>query len=190
MLGFPFDEGLLMAKPAIADYLVFDVVNDALNLVQRFQKSEVLRGYVLARMRLVVPAGVLMVLTSLAFAGATVIFIGGTRPALVLLGLLIMPFVLLGSAFVQAYVFASWLEGRALAKALPHRAAPAHNRVSLWLKSRLGAELGSPPRIPWGFAAVFVLLPLAMLAMLSAKVALALIVLHIAAPILFARFDP
>jgi len=179
-----------MAKPAIADYLVFDVVNDAINLVQRFQKSEVLRAYVLARLRLVVPAGLLMVLTSVALAGATAIFIGGARPVLVLLGILLMPFILLGSAFVQAYVFLSWLESRALAKALPQRAAPAQNRVSLWLKSRLGAELGSLPPIPWGFAAVFVLLPLAMLALLSAKAALALIALHIAAPILFARFDP
>lgn len=179
-----------MAKPAIADYLVFDAVNGAISLVQRFQKSEVLRAYVLARMRLVVPAGLLMVLTSLALAGATAIFIGGARPVLVLFGILLMPFVLIGSLFVQSYVFASWLEGRAWAKALPHRAAPAQNRLSLWLKSRLRADIGSAPPIPWGLAAVFVLLPLVMLALLSVKVALALIVLQVAAPILFARFDP
>ncbi|MGH8725373.1 MAG: hypothetical protein ACREU1_10995, partial [Burkholderiales bacterium] len=118
------------------------------------------------------------------------IFIGGARPVLVLFGILLMPFVLIGSLFVQSYVFASWLEGRAWAKALPHRAAPAQNRLSLWLKSRLRADIGSAPPVPWALAAVFVLLPLVMLALLSVKVALALIVLHVAAPILFARFDP
>ena len=178
-----------MAKPAIADYLVFDAVNEAVNLVERFQKSEVLRAYVLARMRLVVPVGLLVALTSLALAGATAFFIGGSRPALVLFGILLMPVVLLGSAFVQGYVFASWLEARALAKALPHRAARPQNRVSLWLRDRLRADLGGMPLIPWSFAAVFVLLPLIMLALLSAKVAAALVLIHVAAPILFARFD-
>jgi len=179
-----------MAKPAIADYLVFHVVNDAVGLFQRFQKSEVLRAYAKSRTRLLVPVGLLAGITSLALAGATAVFIGGSRPALLLLGILIMPFVLLGSAFVQAYVFVSWLEGHALAKALPHRAAPAENRLKLWLKSRLRADVGSAPAVPWGFAAVFVLLPLIMLALLSVKAAGVLIVLHAVAPILFARFDP
>jgi len=79
------------------------VLNDALNLVERFQKGEGFRAYVLGRLSLVVPIGLLMILTSLACTAATVLYLGGTRPLLVLLAILLVPFVLVGSLFVQAY---------------------------------------------------------------------------------------
>jgi len=165
------------------------VLNDALNLLQRFQKSEGLRAYAQQRMQLVVPACALMLVTSLACALATVIFIGGTRPALVLLALVLMPVVLIGSLFVQGYVFASWLESRALTRALPHRAAPAHGWLAMQLTTRLGADMGSLPPVPWVMAALFLFLPLAMLVATAPMLATALIALNVLAPVLYARFD-
>jgi hypothetical protein len=163
------------------------VVNDALNLVRRFQEVQGFRDYVLGRLSLVVPIGVLIVLTSIGCAAATVLYLGGTRPLLVLLAMLLVPFVLVGSLFVQAYVFFSWLENRALAQAL-HRKAP-RGPVAAWMIRKLGADMGSLPPVPWVLAAIFLLLPLAMLVMLVPKVGLALVVLLVLAPIAFARFD-
>jgi hypothetical protein len=163
------------------------VVQEALNLVQRFQEAEGFRAYVLGRLWAVVPIGLLMILTSLACTAATVLYLGGTRPLLVLLAMLLVPFVLVGSLFVQAYAFFSWLESRALARAL-HR-KPRPGPLATWLMRKLGVDMGSFPPVPWVLAAIFLLLPLAMLLMVAPKLALGLIVLLMLAPIVFARFD-
>jgi hypothetical protein len=163
------------------------VLKEALNLAHRFQEGEVFRSYVLRRMWLLVPVGLLMLLTSIGCAAATVLFIGGTRPLLVLLALLLVPFVLAGSFFVQAYVFLSWLEGRALARTM-HRSAPAPGSIAARLR-KLDVDMGSFPPVPWTLAAIFLLAPMAMLVMVALKSALALIVLHLLAPVLFARLD-
>jgi hypothetical protein len=164
------------------------VVNEALDLVRRFQEAPGFRSYVLERMRLLVPIGVLMVITSIGCAAATVLYLGGTRSIFVLLALLLVPFVLLGSLFVQAYVFFSWLESRALAQAL-HRRPAAPGPVARWVRKKLGADMGSVPPVPWILAASVLLLPLAMLVMVAPKTGLALILLHILAPIAFARLE-
>jgi hypothetical protein len=163
------------------------VVQEALNLVQRFQEGEGFRAYVLGRLRLVVPIGLLMILTSLACTAATVLYLGGTRPLLVLLAILLVPFVLAGSLFVQAYAFFSWLENRALAQAL-HR-KPRPGPVDAWLMRKLGVDMGSLPPVPWVLAAIFLALPLAMLVMVAPKLGVGLMVLQVLAPIVFARFD-
>jgi hypothetical protein len=163
------------------------VLKEGLNLLHRFQEGEVFRGYVLGRLWLVAPIGLLMLLTSLGCAAATVLFIGGTRPLLVLLAILLVPFVLAGSFFVQAYVFLSWLESRALARRT-HRTAPAPGSLAARLR-KLGVEMGSFPPVPWTLAAIFLLAPLAMLVMVAPKLGLALIVLQLVAPVLFARFE-
>jgi hypothetical protein len=176
------------AQDKIAQYVFLGVVQEALNLVRRFQEGEGFRAYVLRRMGLVVPIGLLMLLTSLGCAAATVLFIGGTRPLLVLLAILLVPFVLVGSLFVQAYVFFSWLESRALAQAL-HRKAPPRGPVARWLMQKLSVDMGSLPPVPWVLAAIFLFLPLAMLVMVAPKLGLALILLQVLAPILYARLD-
>lgn len=163
------------------------VLNEALNLVQRFQEGEGFRAYVLGRLSLVVPIGLLMILTSLACTAATVLYLGGTRPLFVLLAILLVPFVLVGSLFVQAYAFFSWLESRALARAL-HR-KPRPGPLAAWLMRKLGVDMGSLPPVPWALAAIFLVLPLAMLVMLAPKLGLLLILLQVLAPIVFARFD-
>jgi hypothetical protein len=176
------------AQEKIAQYVFLGVLQDALNLVRRFQEVEGFRAYVLKRMWLVVSIGLLMLVTSLGCAAATVLFIGGTRSLLVLLAMLLVPFVLAGSLFVQAYVFLAWLESRALAQAL-HRKAPARGPVAVWMMQKLRVDMGSLPPVPWVLAAIFLFLPLAMLVMVAPTLGALLIVLHILAPVVFARFD-
>lgn len=177
------------AQHWIAQFLALGVLKDAQNLAHRFQEGEVFRLYVLRRMRLVIPVGLLILLTSIACAAATVVFLGGARPLLVLLAILLVPFILIGSLFVQVYVFFSWLESRALAGTHARRTEPAQGSLTARLTRNLRADMGSFPPVPWGLAAIFLLAPLAMLALVAAKLALALIVLLVLAPILYARLD-
>lgn len=162
--------GRLYAFVMNANTLFLEPLKEGSNLVHRLQESAVLRAYVTRRLGLIVPAGLLMAVTSLACAAGTVLFLGGTRPMLVLLAILLVPFVLLGSFFVQAYSFLSWLESRALAKTYARHAAGL-------------------PQVPWVLAVLFFLVPLAMLLAIAPKPALALIALLIATPFAYARFE-
>jgi len=171
----------------IAQSLLLDPLNGALGLAQRVQDAPGLRAYVLARIGLIVPVGLLMLVTGIACAAGTVLFLGGTRPLFVLLAMLLLPFVLVGSLFVQAYTFFSWLEGRALAKAL-HRRPAAPGPLAARLR-KLGIDMGRMPPVPWALAAIFLLLPLAMLMVVVPWLAFTLIALQVFAPIAFARLD-
>jgi hypothetical protein len=157
-------------------------------LLQRFQQGEGFQRYVNSRTAFIAPMGLLVLITSVAFAAATVVFLAGTRVWLGLPALLLAPFILIGSMAVQLYVLFSWLEGRALALALGHRVAK-RGPAAAWIAKNLRAEMGAAPRVPWLFAAVLLLGPLAMLMAVSAKAAIALVLLHVFAPILYARFD-
>ena len=176
-----------MDKAQIAQSLFLDPFNEGMNLVRRYQDGQGFRSYVKQRSALLAPIGLLMLLTSIALAGGLVMYLGGTRSFLVLLSMLIAPFVLIGALFVQAYVFVSWLEARALAHAL-HRKPRAKGPVSALLLKH-GIDLGSMPPVPWVLAAVFLVLPFAMLWLVSPKLALGLVVLHVAAPLVYARLD-
>jgi len=164
-------------------------MQDALNLVQRYQQGELFRRYVTQRMWLVAPAALLIVATSLVLAFGIVVFVGGTRPMTVLLSLLLAPFVLIGSLFVQGYMFLSWLEGRSLAKSLGHSVGKSRGKLKAWIEKHIEADLGAMPPVPWLLAAIFLLAPLVALAMAAPKLAIAVILLQILAPIAFARLD-
>lgn len=144
-------------------------LKEAVNLVHRYQQGESLRLYVRKRLRLVVPMILLVLVTSFACMAGVVGFF--TRAAL--LGLVLAPFVLLGSLFVQTFVVFSWLETRALARAFGGRKSPS---------------IGFPP-VPWLLGALFVALPILALVDVAPKVAFALLALHVLAPIMFARLD-
>ena len=144
-----------------------DPLKDAMNLANRFQKGELFQKYVVERMWLVVPAALLMLVTSLALAFGVVMFVGGTRPLMVLLSLLVAPLVLIGSLFEQGYVFLSWLEGRALAKSLGRRARKPRGRAAAWIEKQLDADLGAAPPVPWLLAGIVLVLPLLFLLMAS-----------------------
>jgi hypothetical protein len=149
----------------------------ARELAARFQGSPGFQEYLQSRLVLLVPAGLVFLLISVACAAAMVIFLAERHPLLALPGLVLAPLILLGSLFVQGYVFASWLEDRAIARALGRRCA------GRWV------DMGRLPPVPWALAAAFLLLPLALLALLATPAALLLCVLGLATPVLYARLD-
>lgn len=165
------------------------VLNDALNLAHRLKEGAVFRNYLAKRLPLVVPLGLVVVATSIACTAATVLYIAGTRSFLLLLAIFLIPVVLVGSLFVQTYVMLSWLEGRALAKAYPHRRRPPAGPIAGLIQRRLGADMGEVPPVPWLLAAVALGVPLALFLLLSPSYALATIALLIAAPVVYARLD-
>ena len=177
------------ARHWIVRFLPLETLVEAQKLAHRYREGEGVQLYVLEQKWLVIPAVLLMVLISIACAAGTVVFLAGAYSLLVLPALLLAPLILVGSLFVQMYVFFYWLENRALARALGHPAKPAHGTLAAWLSNKLGVDMGKSPPVPWILAIVVLFAPLAMLAYFALNVALVLIVLAILAPILFARFD-
>ena len=149
---------------------------DAWKLLTRFHQAEGFRQYARRRAAFIVPAVALFSLVSIACAAATVIVLAEQHAMLALPGMVLAPFVLAGSFFVQAFVFFSWLEGRALAQALGRRGRGDFN-------------FGPLPRVPWALAAVFLVMPLVVLATVSGLAALVLILLGILIIVAIARYD-
>lgn len=164
-------------------------LDDALGLARRYREVDAFHDYVVDRARLVIPAMALIAVAAVACGLTPVMALVGTRPIAALAGLLLAPVMLLGSLFVLGLVFFSWLEERSLARSLGHRTGPRERKWARWIRKKLGADLGRPPRVPWLLAALFVALPFAMLASLVPVVAAVLVVLLAATPIAFARLD-
>ena len=164
-------------QAAIAQYLPLEkTLRDAWKLAQRFRDAEGFRTYLRRRLPLVIPAVALFVLVSIACAAATVIYLADVHALLALPGLILAPFVLAGSLFVQVYVFFGWLENRALAHAL-RRHKPGN------------FDFGQLPRVPWLLAVLFLVVPFMVLWAVSTGTGLVLILLGIAVVMVFARFD-
>jgi hypothetical protein len=130
-------------------------LTDAQNLIGRLKDGDALRKHLSDRLAMVIAVAAVLLLASASITVGTVLYLGGKSSALVLLGMISAPFMLLGSLLVQLYVLFSWLEERAL--------APVAGR-----KPRL-------PPIPIAPAVVFVLLPFIGLALLTWKAALGLL---------------
>ena len=169
--------------------LLLGPLDDAVGLARRYRELDSFRDYVSARWRLVVPAGLLLAVAAIACGLTPIMLLMSTQPAAALAGLLLAPVVLAGSLFVLALVFFSWLEERSLAHSLGHRTGPGPGPAARWLKHKLGADLGKAPRVPWLLAALFVIVPLLLLARMAPGAALPLVALLLAMPILFARLD-
>jgi hypothetical protein len=163
-------------------------LQDAANLYNRYQAGKGFRVYLKDRANLVMPMAVLIVLTAIACTAGAVVCLAGARAFLMLFVLLLAPFVLIGNLFVQVFLFFGWLENRALAKGLKH-ALEREGPVKRWLRKQLRAEMGKFPPVPWLFAAVFLLLPLLLTALVAPKIAAALVAVYAGAIVLFARFD-
>lgn len=164
-------------------------LDDAMGLVRRYRELDAFRDYVAARARLVVPACVLIGVAAIACGLAPVMGLVGTQPVAALLGLLLAPVALLGSLFVLLLVFFSWLEERSLARTLGHRTGPREHKAARWVRKKLGADLGRLPRVPWLLAALFLAAPFAVLLRMTPVIGVLLLVLLLAAPVLFARLD-
>jgi len=164
-------------QAALAQFLPLEkTFKDAMKLAERFQRAEGFREYLRRRAAFVIPAVALFVLISVACAAATVILLAERHPLLALPGMVLAPFVLVGSFFVEAFVFFSWIEGRALAQALGRRSNQPFN-------------FGPMPRVPWVLAALFLVLPVIALFAVSGTAALVLILLAVGIIGAIARFD-
>jgi hypothetical protein len=181
--------GSALRAGATTGAMDFVALNDAVNLAHRLKEGAVFRNYLAKRLALVVPLALVVVAASIACTAATVLYIAGVRSFLLLLAIFVIPVVLAGSLFVQAYVLLSWLEGRALAKAFPHRKRPPPGPVAAFIKRRLGADMGEAPQVPWLLAAVALGVPLVLFLLLSPTYGLATIALLILAPVVYARLD-
>jgi hypothetical protein len=160
-----------------------ETINAGYELFQRYQKGAGFRLYVKKHGMEIVVAGFLLAAIAVACTGATIVFVGGMRPWLVLLALIAAPLILLGNLGLLLYLFFSWLETRAIPLHPP--AGP----VATWVHAKLGANLGTAPAVPWPLAGLFVGLPFLLLLWVSWPTALVLAVLAAALPVAYARLD-
>ena len=159
-------------------------------LAQRFREVEGIRLYVRDRMGRVVLATLVLAFISIACAVGVVAFLADRHSLLTLLGILLLPISLVASFLVLAYVFFSWIEGRALARQLGHRHRPRPGEFALWLSKKYGLDMGPAPPVPWLLATIALFGPLALLATAWWSAALVAIALGIAMPFVYAKFDP
>jgi len=165
-------------QTALAHYLPLEKnYTDAMKLFARFRQAQGFRKYLQRRAAFVVPMVALFVLISVACTAATVIFLADRHALLALPGMLLAPFVLVGSLFVEAFVFFSWLEGRALTQALGRR-------------STRDFDFGQMPQnVPWVLGVLFLVLPLFIMASVSFTAAFVLILLVVGNVVAIAKFD-
>lgn len=164
-------------------------LDDAAGLVRRYRELDAFRDYLEPRLRLVIPAFVLVMVAAIACGLTPIVLLVGTNAVAALAGLLLAPVVLIGSLFVQSLVLFAWLEERSLARALGHRTGPAPGKLARWLKRKIGADLGKAPRMPWVLGTIFVAAPFALLARSAPVTTTVLVMLLFLAPVLFARLD-
>ena len=177
------------AQHWIVRFLPLRTLENAQALAQRFREVEGIRLYVQERLGMVMVATFAMILVSIACAVGVVVFLADRHPLLALLGILMLPVALAGSFFVMAYVFFSWIEGRALARELGHRHRSPPGATALWLSKKFGLDMGPFPSVPWILAALVLFVPLALLAAAWLSAALSVILLGILMPVLYAKFD-
>ena len=151
-----------------------DLLQEAPNLLQRYKHGDAFRRYVHRHVPLVVAALVVFLTVSTASTAALVVFFGGTSEFMVLVCLLLVPFVLVGSLFVQIFVFFSWIERRAIDRVAGRRPCTIQEHL---------------PTVPWTLAAVCLVAPFFILALVSIKVAATLLVVFILTPIAYSMLD-
>ena len=173
----------------IVRFLSLQTLKNAQDLARRFREVEGLQLYVQERQGLLVAATLVIVFISIACAVGVVVFLADRHSLLALLGILLLPVALAGSFFVLAYVFFSWIEGRALARELGHRLRLRHGAPAAWLSKKSGLDMGLFPPAPWFLATLVVFAPLALLAAVWLSAALTVILVGILMPIAYAKFD-
>lgn len=178
-----------LAERCVERFLAMRTFKEAQNLWHRFHEGKSFRLYLRERLRLVVPATLLIVFLAVTCAAAFVVFTTGVSGWLALPAILLMPVVLLGSLFVQSYVFFAWLENRAMAKSLRQRIRRSPATGAERRAERFRLDLGPAPSIPWVFAALFLATPLGLLATFAPAVALVLGGAVLLVPIVYARLD-
>jgi hypothetical protein len=164
----------------IVRILPLRTLKDAQELAQRFREVEGIRFYVQERLALVLAASLVI---------GVIVVLANMHSLLALVGILLMPFALAGSFFVMAYVFFSWIEGRALVRELGNRHRRAPGAAAVWLSNKFGLDMGPRPPVPWFLAVCVLLAPLALLAAVWLSAAVVVILLGILMPVLYAKLD-
>jgi hypothetical protein len=165
------------------------LIEDALALSARFRDVKGLSRHAAQRKPLLQGAAAVLVLLGFACGAGVFIFLAGLRTWLTLPAVLVAPLVALGSLLVLFFVFFSWIEGRALAQSLGHRTGPAPGPLARWLRKKLRADLGAVPAIPWLPTGLLVFLPLALLVAAAPPGGIVMILIAVAAPVVYARLD-
>src|SRR5262245_59137550 len=108
-----------------------EIVDETTGLIRRFIEGDAFKHYVQRRILLVALALLVFLAFSLGITAGTMMFVGGTRSALVLVAMILAPFILFGSLFVEVFVFFGWLEGRAIGAVSGHKAQLPHGKLSV-----------------------------------------------------------
>ena len=169
-------------------FMPLQTLVDAEALAQRFREVDSLGRYVQERAQLLIAAVAAMVLIGIGCALSVVVYLADFHPLLTLLGIVLLPVVLIGSLFVQAYVFFSWIEGRALARELGqrHRRTPGATAALL---AKFNLDMGPIPPVPWALSVIFLLAPFCLLVVSSPGIALIVILLGVLMPVVYAKVD-
>lgn len=166
-----------------------NMFRDARDFVLKFQRDDVFRDYVVARIWAVMSVILVFVLVSTICAISIMFYAAhlAAPPAplwLRTLALLLGAAVWLGGVLAQAYVFLIWLEERAARKSRSEKGIRV--KVPAGLLAYLKYSRALPP---WVLIVICVLAPLAILGASAPWVALLLAGLGILAPVVFRRLD-
>lgn len=173
----------------IVRFMPLQTLVDAEALAQRFREVEGLGRYVQDRTQVLIGAVAAMVLIGIGCAMSVVVYLADFHPLLTLLGIVLLPVVLIGSLFVQAYVFFSWIEGRALARELGQRHRQARGAAAALLSKKFNLDMGPIPPVPWVLAVIFLLAPFCLLVVSSPALAAMVAVLGVLMPVVYAKID-
>ncbi len=174
---------------SIVTLLLPNTLQDAANLLRRYREVDDFHRYVVDRKWLVIPSMLVIFLISAACVMGIVALLPDVHFVFVLPAIVLAAAVLIGSLFVQAYMFFSWIEGRSLNRLLRNRHKAAPGPIAKWLQKKLRLDMSPAPPVPWVVSAIFLLWPLAMLAYVWTAGALGVAAVAVLMPILYASFD-
>lgn len=158
-----------------------NIVRDARDLALKFARDEVLHAYVGPRIWAVIAVILVFVLVSSVCAIDVMIKTGRFMPGIV--ALLLGAAAWAGGVVGQIYVFAIWLEGRAVMRDRDERGIDMQMPAGFLAYLKYSRAL-----VPWILVAVCIALPLLVMALRVPVVALLLLAASGLAPFLFRKF--
>ena len=158
-----------------------NIVRDARDLALKFARDEVLHAYVGPRIWAVIAVTLVFVLVSSVCAIDVMIKTGRFVPGIV--ALLLGAAAWAGGVVGQIYVFAIWLEGRAVLRDRDERGIDMQMPAGFLAYLKYSRAL-----VPWILVAVCIALPLLVMALRVPVVALLLLAASGLAPFLFRKF--
>lgn len=158
-----------------------NIVRDARDLALKFARDEVLHAYVGPRIWAVIAVILVFVLVSSVCAIDVMIKTGRFVPGIV--ALLLGAAAWVGGVVGQIYVFAIWLEGRAVLRDRDERGIDMQMPAGFLAYLKYSRAL-----VPWILVAVCIALPLLVMALRVPVVALLLLAASGLAPFLFRKF--